>query len=157
MKTSRRNFLTAAFVPFEAALVSAECSAPSSAVHTENTDSPFFEHYHQLSVPVQALIKPPIDGIIVKTLPVDQGSYDVEGFDQFVASSGLKADDLRRHAHEVSLSREQLERIAQGEKDVEIRVISKNGNYVHNFLITATPAVLARIRKQRAGKTSEIL
>jgi len=130
------------------------CVMRASEFSTENTDSPFYKHFHQLSIPVAALIKPPVKGIVVKTLPVDQGSYDLEGFKKFIASSGLNAEALLRHDHEVAISSAQLIRIAQGEKDVEIKVISKKGNYVHNFFITASPMVLAKIRKQ---KSSEIL
>lgn len=113
----------------------------------ENTDSPFYEHYHQLSLPVQALLNPPSEGIVIKTSPVDQGSYDVAGFNKFITASGLKAEVLRKHDHDVRITREQLERIAAGEKAVEIRVISKAGNYVHNFIITAPPSALAKVRK----------
>jgi hypothetical protein len=113
----------------------------------ENTDSPFYEHFHQLSIPTKSLYQPPADGIVVKTSPVDQGSYDIEGFKKFISSSGLNPEVLRKHDHEVKITREQLERIASGEKSVEIRVISKKGNYVHNFIITAPPSALAKIRK----------
>jgi hypothetical protein len=143
MIQSRRDFL---------------CVRLASEFSAENTDSPFYEHFHQLSVPVAALMNPPQDGIVVKTLPVDQGSYDIAGFNKFIASSGLKADSLRSHDHDVRISNEQLIRIAQGEKDVEIKVISQKGNYVHNFFITASPMVLATIKVQlRKLKSSEIL
>ena len=123
------------------------CLMHSSEMSVESTDSPFFQHFHQLTLPVRALIELPKDGIIVKTSSVDQGSYDVAGFDKFIKSSGLNADLLRKHDHSIQINRNQLLQIAQGQKNVEIRVISKSGNYVHNFLITASPMVLAKVRR----------
>jgi hypothetical protein len=141
--------LSAAFAQSVAPAQTVACLMRQSEFSLENTDSPFYEHFHHLSIPTQALIKPPAEGIVVKTQPVDQGSYDVEGFNKFIASSGLKAEVLRKHDHEVKISRDQLERIAAGEKAVEIRVISKAGNYVHNFIVTAPPSALAKVRKFR--------
>jgi hypothetical protein len=161
MMTSRRTLLLTGLIAAVTTKLStafAQTVAPAEAItclmhqaefSLENTDSPFYEHFHHLSIPTQALIKPPAEGIVVKTQPVDQGSYDVEGFNKFIASSGLKAEVLRKHDHEVKISRELLERIAGGEKSVEIRVISKAGNYVHNFIVTAPPSALAKVRKFR--------
>lgn len=159
MMTSRRTLLltgllaavttklSTAFAQAATPAQTVDCLMRQSEFSLENTDSPFYEHFHHLSIPTKALIKPPAEGIVIKTQPVDQGSYDVEGFNKFIASSGLKAEVLRKHDHDVKITREQLERIAAGEKAVEIRVISKAGNYVHNFIITAPPSALAKVRK----------
>jgi hypothetical protein len=48
----------------------------------------------------------------------------------------------------VTISQSKLQAIANGEKNVEVRVISKAGNYVHNFLITASPMTLAILKKK---------
>lgn len=125
------------------------CLVKLSEISAESTDSPFFEHYHQLAIPVASLIQPPATGIVVKTSPVDQGSFDQETLSKFAASSGLDAAKLQRHSHSVALTRSDLSRIADGEKNVEIRVISPNKNYVHNFFFTAPPSLLVKVRRAR--------
>ncbi len=115
---------------------------------TESGDSPFFLHYHTVAIPVAALIALPADGVRVVTTPVDQGSYDLEGFNQFIEKSGLDPGSLKTHHHEILVSQNELARIAKGEANVEIRVISPGGNYVHNFLVTAPPSALVKVRKQ---------
>jgi hypothetical protein len=130
-------------------LLKALCLVRESEIHTESVDTPFYEHFHTLAIPVSALISPPQEGITVTTSVVDQGSYDVSGFKKFIASSGLKADSLQSHSHPVKITQDQLQRIANGEKDVEIRVISKAGNYVHNFLVTAPRSAIVKVQKGR--------
>lgn len=141
-ESSRRSFLTALLTP-----TAAECVLNLENLAVESGDSPFFEHYHQLLLPVSALLAPPKDGVTVVTSAVDQGSYDTIAFEKFIKSSGLNADNLKVHRHEVQITAAELSRIAAGEKEVEVRVISKAGNYVHNFKITASASALARIRR----------
>jgi hypothetical protein len=138
--SGRRSFLTAA-------LFVKACPLDLETIAVESDETPFFEHYHQLSLPVSALVDPPKDGILLSTSAVDQGSYDIEGFERFIRSSGLDRDKLKSHSHDILISQADLKRIAGGEKNVEIRVISKAGNYVHNFKITASASALAKVRK----------
>lgn len=163
MKIERRRLLAGAGV---AALclqtrgaladtVEAPCFLRADELTTESVESPFYEHFHQLTIPLEALVEPPAEGLVIRSGPVDQGSYDVEAFEKFIRSSRLDEKALVRHQHDVMIAQDQLRRIASGEKDVEVRVISKNGNDVHNFLITAPPSALVKVkkhRKARAGK-----
>lgn len=110
-------------------------------VHTE--DSPFFEHYHALQIPVEAIVNPPLAGITLTTTNVDQGSIDEAGFDKFIQQSGLPREKFRNHSHAVTLTRDDLVRIGRGDT-VEIRIVSGNGNYVHNFKITALKNVIVK-------------
>jgi hypothetical protein len=128
------------------------CLAKQTDLTVESNESPFYLHYHQLSIPVAALLKQPDQGIVVKTSIVDQGSYDVTAFKKFIADSGLDPAKLSAHSHDVKISKAELNRIAAGQKDVEVRVISASGNYVHNFLITANPSTLAKVRRFQQGK-----
>lgn len=132
-----------------AAIPSSPCLMKLSEFVVETSETPFFEHYHQLVIPVSALVDPPRGGLVVKTTPIDAGSYDVEGFQKFVASSGIDEKSLKTHSHDVTLTAAQLDRIGRGERDVEVRVISKNGNYVHNLLVTAPPSALVKVRKHK--------
>ena len=128
------------------------CLAKESEFATESKDTPFYEHFHTLSLPVSALINPPKEGLTVFTTEVDQGSYDVAGFKSFLKTSGLKAEKLQNHSHDVLITQDQLTRIANGEKEVEIKVISKAGNYVHNFVITAPRSAIVKVLKARSRK-----
>ncbi|QDK45040.1 hypothetical protein DOM22_07640 [Bdellovibrio sp. ZAP7] len=148
MGLSRRDFLNLNnFTAFSAEMGSL-CVAHVGEFSVETQDSPFFEHFHSLTIPIKALIQPPADGIVLKTTPVDQDSYDVEGFKTFIGQSHLDPKALSTHSHDVKISQAKLLAIAGGEKNVEVRVISAAGNYVHNFLISASPMTLATIRKQ---------
>lgn len=130
----------------------ATCLAIPGELLIETQDSPFFEHFHYLAIPMSALLTIPDSGIAVKTSAVDITSYDKEGFKKFIADTGLNADSLIKHSHDVKISAQQLQAIAEGQKNVEIRVISANGNYVHNFIITASPMILATLRKAKEKK-----
>ena len=121
------------------------CISPLEYIRQESSETPFYEHYHQILVPVSALYKPTAD-IMIQTSEVDQGSYDQTEFETFTQSSGLKKSSLVSHRHDVHITTAQLEKIAAGET-TEIRVISKAGNFVHNFLISAPPSTLARIKR----------
>lgn len=123
------------------------CARGLTALHLETNESPFFEHYHQLSIPVKALVNP-AKALVLQTSAVDEESMDEKGFEDFIRSSKLDAEKLSRHSHAVSISIEQLKRIAGGERNVEVRVISPAGNYVHNFLITAYQSTLAPQRRR---------
>ncbi|WP_413576680.1 hypothetical protein ACLVWU_01425 [Bdellovibrio sp. HCB290] len=112
----------------------------------ETHDSPFFEHYHQLRIPLSALVTPPEEGIEVVTSPVEAGAYYPEEFDAFIKSSGLSAESLSVHTHAVKITKSQLVSVTKGET-VEVRVISKNGNFVHNIFLKASPAIMVRIQK----------
>ncbi len=122
------------------------CNPELNDLVFETIESPFFEHYHRVLVPTSALVNIPSEGLSLTTSPMDQGSYDLERFEAFVKSSKLSKDALIAHKHSLHLSKEQLQRLASGEKDMEVRVISDNGNYVHNFKLTASPSALAKIK-----------
>lgn len=132
---------------FQRAKAEATCTPNLEALLVESSDSPFFEHYHQLLLPVAALIKPPAAGLRLNTTVLDRSSYDVAAFENFVASSKLQRENLLNHSHEVLIGPRELHRIGNGEKSVEIRVISPAGNYVHNFKITALASTLVKVRK----------
>ena len=123
------------------------CLRPLEVIRVESSDSPFYVHYHQILVPVAALIEKPANGIVVKSSPVDAGSYDPEEFKGFIKSSGLKESSLVSHSHDVQITQKQLIALAEGQA-VEIRVISKAGNFVHNFIVEAPPSALSAIKKK---------
>jgi hypothetical protein len=153
MSFARRKFIFSSFFSTLAAQAQTSalpaCLVDVTHIGSESHDSPFFEHYHVLALPLASLLVQPAQGIVVKTSPVDQGSYDAAAFEAFIAASGLDKRQLQHHQHDVAITKNQLERIAAGEKDVELRVISPNGNYIHNFLVTAPPSVLVKVRKAR--------
>lgn len=151
MTTSRRDFLSLAS-SLVAPSKDVPCVMYQGNLSVETQDSPFFEHFHFLSIPLEVLVKPPESGIVLTTTPLDQDSYDVDGFKKFIASSGLNEKNLLVHTHDIKLSKDQLQAIADGQKDVEVRVISQKGNYVHNFRITASPMILATIKKRTMKK-----
>ncbi|MGZ3769160.1 MAG: hypothetical protein ACXVCP_06635 [Bdellovibrio sp.] len=126
----------------------APCADAIVGLAAESLDSPFFEHFHQLVIPVEALIRIPKNGIQLKTTPVDAGSYDNEQLEKFLKESKLDREKLLTHTHDVFIDQTALDRIAKGEKNVEVRVISGRGNYVHNFMFTASPAIKAKIKRQ---------
>lgn len=151
MTTSRREFFSLAS-SLVAPIKDIPCIMHTGDLSVETQESPFFEHFHFLSIPVEALVNPAEAGIILTTTPLDQDSYDVDGFKKFIASSGLNEKNLLVHTHDVKLSKDQLQAIASGQKDVEVRVISQKGNYVHNFKITASPMILATIKNKKSAK-----
>lgn len=122
------------------------CGQPLEYLRVESTESPFYVHYHQILIPVEVLIRKPAEGILVKSSSVDAGSYDPNEFKSFIQKSGLKESNLIAHAHDVLISQTQLIEISEG-KSVEIRVISKSGNFVHNFIVQAPPSALSAIKR----------
>lgn len=137
--------LLGSFISGDRAL--ANCGSPLEFIRTESTDTPFYEHYHQLLVPVAALVSPPSKGLVISTSAVDAESYNQDEFSKFLASSGLKRSTLQEHKHDVLISHSQLLQIRDG-AEVEIRVISKAGNYVHNFFIKASPSALSAVKRK---------
>jgi hypothetical protein len=150
MGFSRRDFLSLNNLTALSPEIGSLCVAHVGEFSVETQDSPFFEHFHFLTIPIKALIQPPAQGITLKTSPVDADSYDVEGFKAVIEQTGLDSGALSTHSHDVKISQAKLLAIAAGEKNVEVRVISAGGNYVHNFLISASPMTLATLRKQVA-------
>ncbi len=150
MGSSRRDFLSIKTFSALTAEIAALCVEHTGEFSVETQDSPFFEHFHFLTIPLKALQQPPVDGVTLKTTELDQGSYDLDGFKAFIEKSRLDPKALLTHSHDVKISQAQLLAIAAGEKNVEVRVISAAGNYVHNFLITASPMTLATLRKHAA-------
>ncbi|QLY26748.1 hypothetical protein [Bdellovibrio sp. KM01] len=150
MGLSRRDFLSWNNFTALSAELGSLCVAHLGEFSFETQDSPFFEHFHSLTIPIKTLLQPPAEGIILKTTPVDQDSYDAEGFKAFIEQTRLDPKALSTHSHNVKISQAKLLAIAAGEKNVEIRVISASGNYVHNFIISASPMTLATLRKQAA-------
>lgn len=165
MKIDRRRLLAGAgmlafHIPardaLAAPLADVPCYLHTDEVTAESVDSPFYEHFHQLTIPLSALLNPPAQGVTIRSSPVDQGSYDVEAFEKFILESHADEKALQRHQHDVLITEDQLRRLAGGQPAVEIRVISKNGNYVHNFLITAPQSALVKVRKvQQAAKAQK--
>lgn len=160
MKTHRRQFLLAALATPVAASVTAQAltatatceSAELDAIQIESEGQvPFFEHYHQILVPVAALVDPPAEGITLVTSPMDQGSYDQAGYDATFTKPQDKLN-FQHHKHPVFISQQQLQQIASGAREVLVQVYSKNtGNHVHDFKITASRSAL--IKTQRAVKS----
>jgi hypothetical protein len=133
-------------------LNTAEAAAPCpdaiTGVATESLESPFFDHFHQLTIPVEALIKLPAQGVQLKTSPIDLESYDSVQLEKFVKDSKLDQSKLLTHTHDVFVDQKTLSRIAAGEENVEIKVISARGNFVHNFKFTASPAIKTKLKRQ---------
>jgi hypothetical protein len=127
------------------------CWVKVDEISAEATYFKAYEHHHQLSIPVSALILPPKDGLKVRTTPLDQGSLDVEAFEQFIKQSGL-SPALRTHSHEVIFKQEELERIASGEKEVKITVPTPKGNLAHEFFFTAPRSAIIKVQRGREKK-----
>lgn len=156
---NRRLFLKSAavgsvvLVGKEALATSAEttCLPGLDHVSAEATYFARYEHYHLLSIPVSVLISLPAKGYTTRTSTVDQASLDMEAINQFIKETGM-SDSLKTHSHKVEFSQDDLKRIAAGEKEVEITVLTPKGNLAHRFYFTASPSALARIKRARGAK-----
>jgi len=149
---NRRNFLILSgliTLPFSHALsANDQCLTGLQGIDVESNDSAGYEHFHQLILPVSALITPPRSGIKLLTSTVDQGSFNDSDMKTFAKTLNMNSDALRTHNHEVFITYEELKSIASGTKNVEIKVYARsNKQYVHNFLITAPPSTLSMIKK----------
>ena len=157
---NRRNFLlsTLATSATLSLLANSEAAVAAPVVDTcilmpdqifaEATGFVRYEHHHQLVLPVSVLIHPPEEGFKIRTSTLDQGSLDEKAFKDFLKESGLD-DSLRFHSHEVKFSKEELNRIAIGEKNVKIAVKTPMGNFGHEFFFNAPKSVLIKVKRGR--------
>lgn len=155
----RRTFLSTAIASTAAlklggpAVVFAQeaevCVPGLDFVSAEATYFSRYQHFHLLSIPVDTLIAPPSEGFTTRTSLLDQASLDNEAFMQFIKESGIDEKALRHHSHQVKFTKEELDRIASGEKEVKITVNTPKGNLGHYFYFTASPSALARIKYGR--------
>jgi hypothetical protein len=127
------------------------CVMKADELTTEATGFTRYEHFHQLTIPVSILVKPPTEGFKIRTTPLDQGSLDEVAFAAFIKETGIDAS-LRFHSHEVSFTAEELERIASGEKAVKISVLSPKGNPAHDFFFSASRSVIIKVNRGRGTK-----
>lgn len=128
------------------------CLMKMDQVTAEATYFARYEHFHILAIPISVLITPPAAGYKTRTSPLDQDSLDEKAFNEFIKESGLDGNSLRVHSHEVNFTQAELERIANGEKDVEITVLTPKGNLGHRFYFTASRSAIVKIQKGRSGK-----
>lgn len=122
-------------------------------ISAEATVCQRYEHFHRFSIPVSALINPPAEGFTERTSNLDQPSLDEVAFQQFLKDSGISEGELRFHSHSITVTQEQLERIAQGEKNVAVELIGKNNKLSHVFYFTASQSALIKIARARSGGT----
>lgn len=152
---NRRGFLqltasTGVLIALAPEVQAADSCVPSLGyISAEATYFKAYEHYHLLSIPVSALITLSDKGYTTRTSVLDQGSLDEEALKKFLKETGLSSS-LKDHSHEVHVTQAELQRIANGEKDVEITVLTPKGNLAHRFYFTATQSALAKVRKARA-------
>ncbi|WP_413576681.1 hypothetical protein ACLVWU_01430 [Bdellovibrio sp. HCB290] len=125
------------------------CLPDLSVVTAEATYFSVYEHFHLLSIPVAMLVAPPADGYTTRTSPLDKESLDVVAFEKFLKETGLP-EALRTHSHEVKFTQKDLLRIGDGEKDVEIVVMTPKGNLAHRFYFTATKSALVKVKRARS-------
>lgn len=125
------------------------CELRMDYVTAEATYFSRYEHFHILAIPISELVNPKPEGFKVRTSSLDQGSLDERAFEQFIKETGLDGASLRHHSHEVSITKDELERIATGEKNVKITVPTPKGNLAHHFYFTASRSALVKIQKQR--------
>jgi len=123
------------------------CLIKMDQVSAEATYFSRYEHFHILSIPIAVLINPPAEGFKIRTSPLDQDSLDEKAFAEFIKDSGLDGPSLRKHSHEVNFTKEELERIASGEKEVKITVLTPKGNVGHYFYFTASRSALVKIQR----------
>ncbi|RYZ72763.1 MAG: hypothetical protein EOP05_10665 [Proteobacteria bacterium] len=128
-----------------------QCLVKLDEISAEATYFSRYEHHHQLAIPVSALILPPKEGFKTRTSVLDQGSLDVKAFEQFIKESGL-SPALRTHSHEVNFTREELDRIATGEKEVKVTVPTPKGNIAHEFFFTAPRSAIIKVQRGRGSK-----
>ena len=121
---NRRKFIAASAVlvtlPASASAAEDVCLRGLEGIDVESNESPYFTHYHQLIIAVSDLVAPPKNGIKLVTGKLDQGSCDDLALQAFVKTKGIELEALRGHNHEVQITSNELERIAAGEKNVEI-------------------------------------
>lgn len=127
------------------------CLMKLDEITTEGSGFTRYEHYHQLSIPVSVLINPPKEGFKIRCSTLDQGSLDEKAFNDFIKETGIDPS-LRFHSHEVTFTQDHLNRIANGEKDVKITVLSPKGNFAHDFTFTAPRSAIIKIQRGRAKK-----
>lgn len=127
------------------------CLMKMDEITAEATGFTRYEHFHQLSVPIAVLINPPKEGFKIRCSTLDQGSLDEKAFNEFIKETGLDPS-LRFHSHEVKFTQDELNRIASGEKDVKITVLSPKGNFAHDFTFTAPRSAIVKIQRGRAKK-----
>ncbi|MNL00857.1 hypothetical protein D3C87_1213040 [compost metagenome] len=128
------------------------CVMKMDHVTAEATYFARYEHFHILAIPISVLIAPPAQGYKVRTSPLDQDSLDEKAFAEFIKDSGLDASSLRVHSHEVNFTQAELERIASGEKEVQITVKTPKGNIGHHFFFTAPRSAIVKIQRGREVK-----
>lgn len=111
-----------------------------------------FLHYHQLIIPTVYLISPPQEINRLMTCRMDLGSFDQAGFEKYAIVNNIGLEALRKHDHDVYVTREELLRIASGEENVELKAFKRDAPkiHVHSFFVTAPPSALAAV-KQAAG------
>lgn len=156
---NRRNFIGisgAAFgallLPILPAQAEQDCMRALEGVDAETNEANGFSHYHQLIIPVESLVNPPANGIILTTGRMDLGSYDQDGLAVFAKNRHIEIPALETHDHVVKISLAQLREIASGKKNVEIKIFERDGlTFAHNCLVTAPRSVLA-IREKEGKK-----
>ncbi len=126
-----------------------QCIPNLDYISTESTHFQVYEHYHRLSIPISALILPPSGGVTVKTSMLDQSSLDKKKYTNFIEQTKRKFESLINHDHEFVITQEQLERIASGEREVEVKLLSPIGNLTHIFYFTASKSALIKINRAR--------
>ncbi len=156
---NRRNFLMTTgllvlpltYVFADKNELNSKCLTDLEGIDVESDDAVGYEHYHQLILPVSALVNPPTSGIWLRTSAVDQGSYDELGMQDFSKSINVNVEAMRSHTHDVFISYEELKSIAAGAKKVEVKAYARDKKtYVHNFFITAPPSALAVVKRERS-------
>ncbi len=126
------------------------CIPDLDYISGEATGCTRYEHFHRYSIPVSALINPAAEGYTARTTILDQPSLDEKALMQFLKETGLNEAGIRFHSHEINITQEQLERIAQGEKEVAVEVRTPKGNFGHIFYFTATQSALIKIARARS-------
>ncbi|WP_413587162.1 twin-arginine translocation signal domain-containing protein [Bdellovibrio sp. HCB274] len=125
------------------------CLIRMDQVTAEATYFARYEHFHILAIPLSVLIKPSDNGYTTRTSPLDQASSDEKAFNEFIKETGLDGGSLRTHSHSVTFTKNELERIADGEKEVKITVMTPKGNLAHHFYFTASRSALIKIKRGR--------
>lgn len=129
------------------------CLLKTDTVTAEATYFARYEHFHTLAIPLSVLINPPASGFTTRTSPLDPESLDEKAFTDFVKETGIDGPSLRKHSHEVKFTHDELERIASGEKEVKITVLTPKGNLGHHFFFTASRSAQIKIQRAREAKS----
>jgi hypothetical protein len=125
------------------------CLIRMDQVTAEATYFARYEHFHILAIPLSVLMAPSDKGFTTRTSSLDQASLDEKAFNEFIKETGLDGDSLRTHSHSVTFTKDELERIASGEKEVKITVMTPKGNLAHYFFFTASRSALVKIKSGR--------